>query len=1455
MPSSASLHRPSLTSSNASVHKGGNAARSKSALAVNGPPDRATMRSLSRGDITKKEITKWDEFYNEYQAGMGDIDRVLKSLTSAKSFLGGHATSTHSLKRSSPSVSRPRTPSPGKPPSPPSRQPVSASSILRSSGGLAQRSPSPASGRRGTGTQRDLKPTATPSKQQAASLRASGSVNSIGLGVGNMAPSPSRSSLMHVGFQTPVRGSQVLLSSSQRDLIERLEAAAASQSIAQQNAVPTTPGSPQAAGVTAVSADDSIALSASLSTPATPSRSLYSNHVDVSVPAIAIEPPSRLQSVNLDDDNRTSPEKPILAPSQQSIAIINASRASVDNVADVVFNRSSANLGIGQLGAPGESHIGTTGVSAANLTPSQANMSALFSNPDLDAKPRRSTARLMSTTRLSSQSPSRQQRSGHAPAPTNTPPNERQGGKEDYAATTRAAAAEAAVVRLQARLTEKNTTISNLAFRVRQLERQVHWAQVQGQANAAAAGLDAAHRSRVRELESRLAKDAEVIRGLVKEIEACQGREREAKETIATLHQRIQRGTAAVSAPVAPTAEVVRVVEAVPVPVVVDPAFIRQVGMAVRSCQESGLQSRQYPQFASAISSAIEVVRAIESNPGDAMNTHSRLHHAVPNPSATITRLFNCITDLTGAIEQHFVKQVNEPVITPRVPKADASTQSYTPLVVHSETQSAPAPATWESSVQANDRAEAQITPHKDEAVGPDSAPIHVAVSVATETVQPAMVQHASAGTGTDAVKTDSAGVQTADDQRPIVIPNGTQTRDEFVKPTLNPAGVSANSSVDVLLAMFAKMNAQNAPINGSGSEVDQLLLRLLSLKGENERLRRRQSTHHAVRTTPAIPPQQQQAKDLDGTHSRELAELRHAIHRLEERLLSHSSSFTPSTPSTTSSSIPPPPPPPPVLFPAETKPAPKPSKSHKKGRDDDSSDASLSSSDASTPPRRSRHRHRSSHIPPPQNIDIQLGPSPQSPAMADPTPDPKLVSQLESVTQSNQALAQKIQALEHQLTEMQVTGVEALKADQLAFKYQPPNLDALRDAEHSKVIAEYQSQLAHLSATIQSLHDQLAHRDLEISHLRDQLDALQSLGPQWSADLDKLVESLSQAVAEQQRQSEAHLQAAQGMVHKAVAGEQQERANAQVLADAVRAHVARAADLVRELDDTHKQLSAAKDEVAQVKFELEREREIQAQVKQLEQECRTNLGSVQAKLIAYDAQWASVAHLAPAGIVEGQFAHVCQHLAMDLERQRDHSRAMQAELLGLRQAKDAAETSSKDQAAKVDRLAELVSRAERSREDAVKSLTKRVRVAEREAADAKTRLARVLKGVYLYVASSSAGDTASPSSTGIMQDHAGVTASAIPQQSAQVGSGDVEAVLATLAGGVFSGADNINDPRDSSMLDGLSELDSFGIELSPVQKVGHLPPPLQDDLQAILNEQVDDGPRRDTDGRGGLQI
>ncbi|KNE67170.1 hypothetical protein AMAG_19660 [Allomyces macrogynus ATCC 38327] len=186
--------------------------------------------------------------------------------------------------------------------------------------------------------------------------------------------------------------------------------------------------------------------------------------------------------------------------------------------------------------------------SKAHLTTSKMNLGALFApyggDAESDRHPRASSTTHVSPRPVRTPSPS----TPHRRTALHLPPIVDLCDK--YTPTLAPSAPDtAAVIRLQKRLGEKNTTISNLHFRLRQLEREVQWTRVQAQAasgrSAADAG-DPALRDRVRAAEARLARDARDLHALNAQNEILRAENRR------LIEQRIAAGSPAAATPTAP---------------------------------------------------------------------------------------------------------------------------------------------------------------------------------------------------------------------------------------------------------------------------------------------------------------------------------------------------------------------------------------------------------------------------------------------------------------------------------------------------------------------------------------------------------------------------------------------------------------------------------------------------------------------------------------------------------------------------------------------------------------------------------------------------------------------------------------------------------------------------------------------------------------------------------------
>ncbi|KAI9190284.1 hypothetical protein H9P43_001717 [Blastocladiella emersonii ATCC 22665] len=973
--------------------------------------------------------------------------------------------------------------------------------------------------------------------------------------------------------------------------------------------------------------------------------------------------------------------------------------------------------------------------SSSPVRRSQANMAALFASdisPDRNAtrrsnlalnsrspgagdrtaataarQPSRSPSRSPASPGISRRSPRRP--SAEPPAPPPPPavdPN------------------EATIMRLQKRIAEKNNTISNLSFRVRQMEREMQWARVQGQANAAAAGHDAQHRTRIRELEGRLARDGREMAAMAQQLDLVRTETRRLIE---------ERGAYLEAASATPVVEVVA-----PAPVVVqahsapkwhpNTAAAAAALDAVVQCQTHGLESPYFPQFAPLLTRLSAFCASLAKPTTAAVDPVQMLER----PALSL------VGDVCGAIQTHLAHllAVDQMRLLPTMAQIPPS--PFEDPVPEPTASPPPRPAMSDSGVQCD------LMPT-------DPAP-------------------------TPAVDIPSKALEEMEERITALVKHH-RARSHPQEPA-PPAPKPTSSSlpfVDV----------------AETGELDHLIVRLLSLKRENERLRRRRGSRKtasagdlAVATVaeredtasdtraaksrsplpdvplPVEPTQQAAAPALPPKYLEEVNSLRDAVAQLERRLNAAD----------------------------RDAPAPRPrarQRDLESEYDDTEHEADGGGWDGRhhIDIRMGGNNGGAGHAQAAQQSAALVG---------------TLTAQLETLARTNQSLVEKIAGLEAQVAKAAAVPPPPPPPPAPATKEEPPTHDGyhyrpssptardieiqqLRDAESARVVAAMQD----AQATIEALQAHVAVRDAEIAHLRGHVESLtatataaaeatlaaQALAVEdaasatrWTPELDAVVQQLCEALQVQQQQAEEHLELLHHHVRNASASPAAYRdesgpatTTTQSLASAIHAHVERSGELERALDRARDQLAAQSKELDETRAALQKAATDVQDLRHRESHALAEARSQAALVSAYETQWdllksllASNAALdvdvpsidEPADHGRGgagsahPFLSICRQLVALMRTQAASVTAATERTARAEYVAQEVEAKLADTRNQAERLAELVSRAERSRNDAVRSAQERVRAAEAARRIAQAKLARVIKGVYLYVAS-----------------------------------------------------------------------------------------------------------------------
>ncbi|KAJ3362922.1 hypothetical protein GGF32_005062 [Allomyces javanicus] len=409
----------------------------------------------------------------------------------------------------------------------------------------------------------------------------------------------------------------------------------------------------------------------------------------------------------------------------------------------------------------------------------------------------------------------------------------------------RAADRVASIGVLHKRLAEKNTTISNLHFRLRQLEREVQWTRVQAQAasgrSAADAG-DPALRDRVRAAEARLARDARDLHALNAQNEILRAENRR------LIEMRIAAGSPAALTPTGVPTPVVQVAKWMP-----DPALAAHTAAAVRQCQAAGVMSAHFPRFAPVLARAAAVAESAAAG-ADVRAWEEAVHRT--------------LVELAGAVTAHLADLARDEQDRAAKARLPASRESVESEVL-------------DRSVQC-------------------VAPVTKSVATATVAAEMATVKVGTASVGVASVGTTMAPATTVGIGTSMTA-FSTETATQFDSvppPRLTATGTdpatAAHDAVDRMRAHLIASSPVPVPRPHSGgarspaddeTAFDRLVLQLMALKQENEVLRAKQRRKHHHKKAESKAPPAPPAPPKHDPHVQAMDELRAAVVALEARL------------------------------------------------------------------------------------------------------------------------------------------------------------------------------------------------------------------------------------------------------------------------------------------------------------------------------------------------------------------------------------------------------------------------------------------------------------------------------------------------------------------------------------------------------------------------------------------
>ncbi|KAJ3371437.1 hypothetical protein GGF31_003362 [Allomyces arbusculus] len=924
--------------------------------------------------------------------------------------------------------------------------------------------------------------------------------------------------------------------------------------------------------------------------------------------------------------------------------------------------------------------------SKAHITTSKMNLGALFAPYSGDADPadrhpRASSARPArtpspSTSHLTPRTSPPQTARSRTPSPTPTP------------TPAPANADTAAVIRLQKRLAEKNTTISNLHFRLRQLEREVQWTRVQAQAAAGRSAADAgdpALRDRVRAAEARLAQDARDLHALNAQNEILRAENRR------LIEQRIAAGSPATAAAPTPTpAPVVQVVQGwTP-----NLALAAHTATAIRNCQAAGVMSTHFPRFAPVLARAAAVAEAASAG-ADARAWEEAVHRTLVELAGAVTaHLADLARDEQDRAAKARLPASRESVEAGSVDALDRSVQCVVPLTKNVAT------ATVTAEVAT---------------VKVGTASVGVA-SVGTMATAPATT--VGIGTSMTAFSTETA---TQLDSVPLrsIAAAGTMT-------DTDPAA-AAHDAVDRMRAHLKVTSPVPVPRPHSGgarspaaddeTAVDRLVLQLMALKQENEVLRaktRRKHKHHKKTES--------KAPSNPDPHVHAMDELRAAVIALEARL-AH-----PPTPTAAAAAAVPKPP---AMVTVATGPsfiAPTASDSDASGPDDD--DDNDVAWDL-----------------PHQKIEIHGGAaSPVAPgatdmsfvAVADMAP---LLRQIGTLAQANHDLLARQAELEQLLADAR----DDAPLRKVHLEYES------KLADLADQLSAAQNQATSLATAVPQLANEIEARDRAIASLRAALEGTEArvVGDDVERRIAALHAAVAEqhraaeTVWEQVRNA-----APLSIIPTASTADKEIRAlvaqHAARVADLVRARDALAADLATaqtNLASATAALHAERDALRAVT-----DRAVAATQRADAAEAQLASYSQMWAAAAAHLPTTFTSDLTDGGHPK-PFLAAIQTLARARDAQSASAKSATQRMQSAIRRADEAESACADARRQIDHLAEMVARAERARDTAVTDARRaraeaaeRVKVADAARRAAQARLKRVLSGVYAYVAGGSGG-------------------------------------------------------------------------------------------------------------------
>ncbi|KAI9223202.1 hypothetical protein BC828DRAFT_376501 [Blastocladiella britannica] len=896
----------------------------------------------------------------------------------------------------------------------------------------------------------------------------------------------------------------------------------------------------------------------------------------------------------------------------------------------------------------------------------------------------------------------------------------------------RAAAAETALARMHARVAEKNAAIATLAFRARTLEREARWASVAGNAASRVPGADAGMRAKLRELETRLARDAETMIQLRTERDDAVCRAEDAT-----------RQSKVAMPPSSPPLKVQPAVSASPPHEYVSAeakATAKLALAALSRCQGAGLSSPLFPTVAPALAAAFEACAAVAEGAVGSW----------PHVLRAIVGLANATRD---GILAESAQQMTRPITADTGVGSDGSFArlGLSPTkVTRSIGPDTPLATTANDAVAMDDWQSPAI--HESS----DMEPMAHAPSPQPNPVTPRGQQQQASDVMATLLNIRASLPDALGGIMPDVDPAIADTSPLHQRNTAPPP-------VQDLSASFVQ-NQDNLAV----TEVDQLILRLLTLKGENDRLKRARhsvTTERQQKEDPHVAASEAGARVSGGSTSipgtwrpaaidvasasaagasSEVAQLREAVQALEARIngsLEHATNAVARVEANVTNAF---------ATSAATAAA-----------------AAASTTAASPPPPLAAPtaREPSRPTPLPQHIEIDFRPKNIVAATAPmPTPliavtDPALLQQMSTVGQINQLLQAKVQALETVIAELQLAAAntanektESLEPPLPTFEYRPRSPDA-EILELRAELEHYRQLEVRLQAEIDKLHVLAETRAADIRHLQDHLARVLDLPLSGAhevsgggVEMDAVVRQIADALADQQRQSDAQLETARSLLaaHAHRAADEQEASRR--MREVVRGHVERTRDLQAALDAATRVTGEREREIADLGHQVAAANKTAGELRADLQSVQLDLTRAQERLQEYEGMWSQVQPVLGQTLAEGTipadspcrpFLAAIKALVAEVGSHASNVNVVLARESHAKTLANDAQARATDLRAQVDRLADLAARAERSRDTTVRASATRVQEAERALGAAQERLKRVLKGVYLFVAAS----------------------------------------------------------------------------------------------------------------------